>query len=315
MRAIHRSGVSLGRRSVTGVDKPGFGARTPSDKALSVAFCRTVAEPGRYCDGDKLYTHLERSETRYGSAARHPRARPALGVVRAAAAAGHSPPTTTRQPQVCRRDSDPLRAPLLEMIATAVKSAGPSGRAPLTGPTAREQPVPSEMGLLNQVRVRVRLIAGVSKGWGSSVRVAHTRGGRGWASTRQYARHALGPVEVSERAMSRSAVSRRFVALSTVQTGLFVSRPLGEPVLRSVCMDGKVFKEHCIVIALGSTQRGANTSSGCGKLRSSAGGLDGAAQRLGDMLVLAGDVLGVALAAIATPLLGSLLFEIDGSTP
>lgn len=30
-----------------------------------------------------------------------------------------------------------------------------------------------------------------------------------------------------------------------------VLRPLGELDLRVVCIDGKVFKEHCIVIALG----------------------------------------------------------------
>ncbi len=59
------------------------------------------------------------------------------------------------------------------------------------------------------------------------------------------------PAAVSERATSRSAVSRRFVALSTQQLRAFVSRPLGELDLRVVCIDGKVFKEHCIVIALG----------------------------------------------------------------
>ena len=59
------------------------------------------------------------------------------------------------------------------------------------------------------------------------------------------------PAEVAERATSRSAVSRRFVALSTQQLRAFVSRPLGELDLRVVCIDGKVFKEHCIVIALG----------------------------------------------------------------
>ena len=71
-------------------------------------------------------------------------------------------------------------------------------------------------------------------------------------STRQYAR-TLDPVpaEVSERSTSRSAVSRRFVALSTERLRAFVSRPLGELDLRVVCIDGKVFKEHCIVIALG----------------------------------------------------------------
>ena len=59
------------------------------------------------------------------------------------------------------------------------------------------------------------------------------------------------PADVSERATSRRAVSRGFVALSTQRLRAFVSRPLGELHLRVVCIDGKVFKEHCIVIALG----------------------------------------------------------------
>ena len=76
-------------------------------------------------------------------------------------------------------------------------------------------------------------------------------------STRQYAR-TLDPVptEVSERSTSRSAVSRRFVALSAERLRAFVSRPLGELDLRVVCIDGKVFKEHCIVIALGIDTQG-----------------------------------------------------------
>ena len=76
-------------------------------------------------------------------------------------------------------------------------------------------------------------------------------------STRQYARTLdLVPAEVSERSTSRSAVSRRFVALSTERLRAFVSRPLGELDLRVVCIDGKVFKEHCIVIALGIDTEG-----------------------------------------------------------
>ena len=33
-------------------------------QALSAAFCRTVAEAGRYCDGNGLYLHVEASGTR-----------------------------------------------------------------------------------------------------------------------------------------------------------------------------------------------------------------------------------------------------------
>ena len=35
------------------------------DKALSAAFCRSVARPGRYCDGNGLYLHVEPSGARH----------------------------------------------------------------------------------------------------------------------------------------------------------------------------------------------------------------------------------------------------------
>ena len=59
------------------------------------------------------------------------------------------------------------------------------------------------------------------------------------------------PQEVDERATSRNALSRRFVALSTQRLRAFLSRPLGELDLRVVGIDGKGFRERCIVIALG----------------------------------------------------------------
>ena len=76
-------------------------------------------------------------------------------------------------------------------------------------------------------------------------------------STRRYA-GTLDPVpaEVTERATSSSAVSRRFVALSTKRLQAFLSRPLGELDLRVVCIDGKVFRDHCMVIALGIDTQG-----------------------------------------------------------
>ena len=76
-------------------------------------------------------------------------------------------------------------------------------------------------------------------------------------STRRYA-STLDPVpaEMNERATSSSAVSRRFVALSTKRLHAFLSRPLGELDLRVVCIDGKVFRDHCMVIALGIDTQG-----------------------------------------------------------
>ena len=39
--------------------------RPHPDKALSAAFCRSVAQPGRYCDGNGLYLHVEPSGSRH----------------------------------------------------------------------------------------------------------------------------------------------------------------------------------------------------------------------------------------------------------
>ena len=79
-------------------------------------------------------------------------------------------------------------------------------------------------------------------------------------STRRYA-GTLDPVpaDVTERATSSSAVSRRFVALSTGRLQAFLGRPLGELDLRVVCIDGKVFRDHCMVIALGIDTAGRET--------------------------------------------------------
>ena len=76
-------------------------------------------------------------------------------------------------------------------------------------------------------------------------------------STRRYA-GTLDPVpgDVTERATSSSAVSRRFVALSTKRLQAFLDRPLSELDLRAVCIDGKVFRDHCMVIALGIDTQG-----------------------------------------------------------
>ena len=92
-------------------------------------------------------------------------------------------------------------------------------------------------------------------------------------STRRYA-GTLDPVpaDVTERATSSSAVSRRFVALSTKRLQAFLGRPLGELDLRVVCIDDKVFRDHCMVIALGIDTQGrkhvlGRHRDGCGHHR------------------------------------------------
>lgn len=71
-------------------------------------------------------------------------------------------------------------------------------------------------------------------------------------STRRYER-TLDPLaqEMQQTAVSKSAVSRRFVALSQKRLEAFLSRALDELDIRIVMIDGKVFKKHCIVVALG----------------------------------------------------------------
>lgn len=59
------------------------------------------------------------------------------------------------------------------------------------------------------------------------------------------------PAQESERAVSKSSVSRRFVAMSQQVMDTWMKRPLGEVDLCAVMIDGVVFGEHTILIALG----------------------------------------------------------------
>jgi len=76
-------------------------------------------------------------------------------------------------------------------------------------------------------------------------------------STRKYPR-VLDPLAPEERevSVSRSAVSRRFVALSAAVVSTYLSRPLGELSLRIIMIDGIVFHDHTVLIALGITADG-----------------------------------------------------------
>ncbi len=71
-------------------------------------------------------------------------------------------------------------------------------------------------------------------------------------STRRYARSLdrLPPTE-TERSTSKSAVSRRFVALTEQKLGDWLSQPLDELDLKIVMLDGIYFRDHCILVALG----------------------------------------------------------------
>ncbi len=71
-------------------------------------------------------------------------------------------------------------------------------------------------------------------------------------SMRNYAR-ALEtlPPDVAERSVTKSSVSRRFVALTKVKLRQWLSRPLGDWDLRVVMIDGVYFKDRILLICLG----------------------------------------------------------------
>ncbi len=70
-------------------------------------------------------------------------------------------------------------------------------------------------------------------------------------STRKYARSLEPLAEAEERSVSKSAVSRRFVALSQQQMTAWLTKPLHDVDLRVLVIDGVVFRDHTILIVLG----------------------------------------------------------------
>jgi putative transposase len=76
-------------------------------------------------------------------------------------------------------------------------------------------------------------------------------------TTRQY-RRALDPLPagIRERAVSKSSVSRRFVALTSAQLATWLTRPLDDVDVRIVFIDGLHFREHVILLALGVDSQG-----------------------------------------------------------
>ena len=76
-------------------------------------------------------------------------------------------------------------------------------------------------------------------------------------STRQYAR-TLDPLpaDLPERAVSKSAVSRRFVALTSAQLTTWLATPLDELDIRIVLIDGLHFRDHVILLAVGVDPQG-----------------------------------------------------------
>ncbi len=77
-------------------------------------------------------------------------------------------------------------------------------------------------------------------------------------STRRYARTLESlPAGRTQRATSKSAVSRRFVALTEKQLAEWLSQPLEDLDLVLLMIDGIVFRDHTILVALGVASDGS----------------------------------------------------------
>ena len=70
-------------------------------------------------------------------------------------------------------------------------------------------------------------------------------------ATRRYARSLEGVDAVAAHGISKSSVSRRFVARTRAQVAAWQSRPLHDVDLAVICIDGVHFAGHCLVVALG----------------------------------------------------------------
>ena len=101
------------------------------------------------------------------------------------------------------------------------------------------------------------------------------------------------------RATSKSAVSRRFVALTEAKLAAWFSAPLGALDLRVVMIDGIAFRGHCVLVALGIDSDGTKHALG---LR------EGATENAGVARALLADLIERGLATDR-----ALLFVIDGA--
>ncbi len=107
------------------------------------------------------------------------------------------------------------------------------------------------------------------------------------------------PAEERERSTSRSAVSRRFVALTQQRLAEAFSKPLQDLDLRVVMVDGLAFRDHCVLLALGVASDGTKHVLGL---------WEGSAESSAVAKSLLRELIGRGL-----PTDRALLFVIDGS--
>ena len=168
--------------------------------------------------------------------------------------------------ELCIRTGEQVLLAMMEADREAL--CGPKGRHREGRRAWRGGSAPSRVTLggrqIELPRLRVRSSEGevalASFQWASCTDAldAHTMAAvAAGVSTREYPRTLdPAPEVMRERAVSRSSVSRRFVALSRQRMDEFLSRPLGELDLAVVFIDAKFFHEHCVLIALGVDGQG-----------------------------------------------------------
>jgi transposase-like protein len=76
-------------------------------------------------------------------------------------------------------------------------------------------------------------------------------------SSRKYARSLDRlPEEIDERSVSKSSISRRYVALTTKQMTIWLTKPIGDRHFPIVLIDGIILGDHTVLIALGIDSEG-----------------------------------------------------------
>ena len=107
------------------------------------------------------------------------------------------------------------------------------------------------------------------------------------------------PDDVDEQSVSKSSVSRRFVAMTEKRMRQWLGRRLDDLDIRVVMIDGKIFRKHCLLVALGLDSKGQKHVLG---LR------EGTTENAAVAKALLSDLIGRGLPADR-----AMLFVIDGA--
>jgi transposase-like protein len=198
------------------------------------------------------------------------------------------------------------------MEADRTATCGPKGRHDAERDTVRGGSAPSAVTLggrrISLRRPRARTVEGKEVELPSFVFAAdrdpldeHTLEAiAAGVSSRKYRRTLEElPAGVQESSASKSAVSRRFVVLTEKRMRKWMARPLDDLDLRVVMIDGKVFRKHCLLIALGLDSEGRKHVLGI---------REGTTENAAVAKALLADLIGRGL-----PAERAMLFAVDGA--